>query len=142
MVITFIVARIMAILDHGPPRCRTVFLPARHARGDDLNYGIFLLAGVGVICCCADRVASRLRGGALAYGFVFAPTFDEFGMWPHLGGSYWQRASVDAIIAVAAILALLGYVSAIRVSVPGTCAPRSSCSPPSSPSLWCSTMHR
>jgi hypothetical protein len=41
-------------------------------------------------------------------------TFDEFGMWLHLGGSYWQRASVDAIIVVAALLGLLGFATAIR----------------------------
>jgi hypothetical protein len=33
-----------------------------------------------------------------------ALTFDEFGMWLHLGGSYWQRASIDASIVVAALL--------------------------------------
>jgi hypothetical protein len=38
-------------------------------------------------------------------------------MWLHLGGSYWQRASVDAITVVAALAALLGlagFASAIR----------------------------
>jgi len=34
-------------------------------------------------------------------------TFDEFGMWLHLGGSYWQRASFDAIVTVGALLALI-----------------------------------
>jgi hypothetical protein len=33
--------------------------------------------------------------------------------WLHLGGSYWQRASVDAIIIVAAVLGLIGYATAI-----------------------------
>jgi len=41
-------------------------------------------------------------------------TFDEFGMWLHLGGSYWQRASVDAIIIIAAVFGLIGFASAIR----------------------------
>jgi hypothetical protein len=35
-------------------------------------------------------------------------------MWLHLGGSYWQRASVDAIIVVAALLGLIGFASAMR----------------------------
>jgi hypothetical protein len=35
-------------------------------------------------------------------------------MWLHLGGSYWQRASVDAIIVVAAVLGLISFASAIR----------------------------
>jgi uncharacterized membrane protein YfcA len=43
-----------------------------------------------------------------------ALTFDEFGMWLHLGGSYWQRASVDAIIVVAAVLGLFAFAAAIR----------------------------
>ena len=43
-----------------------------------------------------------------------ALTFDEFGMWLHLGGSYWQRASVDAVIIVAAVLGLCGYLRSIE----------------------------
>ncbi|HEX3895637.1 MAG TPA: hypothetical protein VHW73_05470, partial [Rudaea sp.] len=35
-------------------------------------------------------------------------------MWLHLGGSYWQRASVDATIVVAAFLALIAYARSIR----------------------------
>jgi hypothetical protein len=43
-----------------------------------------------------------------------ALTFDEFGMWLHLGGSYWQRASVDAVIVVAAIMALCAYMRSLE----------------------------
>jgi hypothetical protein len=88
------------------------FLRGTHVH--HLNYGIFLLAGVGAYLLLRLPSGKSLRGGALAYGIALALTFDEFGMWLHLGGSYWQRASVDAIIVVAAILALLGYASAIR----------------------------
>jgi hypothetical protein len=42
-----------------------------------------------------------------------ALTFDEFGMWLHLGGSYWQRASWDAIVVVAAMLALFAFGPAL-----------------------------
>src|SRR5579863_9733279 len=62
-----------------------------------LNYGIFLLAAVGgysVLRCPMGR-ASEIT--ALVYGIAMALSFDEFGMWLHLGGSYWQRASVDAV---------------------------------------------
>jgi hypothetical protein len=55
-----------------------------------------------------------LRVAAFAYGIAMALTFDEFGMWLHLGGSYWQRASVDAIIIIAAVLGLIAFASAIR----------------------------
>jgi hypothetical protein len=43
-----------------------------------------------------------------------ALTFDEFGMWLHLGGSYWQRASVDAIVVVAGVLTLVAYARSIK----------------------------
>ena len=43
-----------------------------------------------------------------------AITFDEFGMWLHLGGSYWQRASIDAIVVVAGVLALFAYARTIK----------------------------
>jgi len=43
-----------------------------------------------------------LQVAALLYGIGMGLTFDEFGMWIHLGGSYWQRASWDAITVVAA----------------------------------------
>ena len=43
-----------------------------------------------------------------------ALTFDEFGMWLHLGGSYWQRASVDAVVVVGAVLALCAYLRSLE----------------------------
>ena len=41
-------------------------------------------------------------------------TFDEFGMWLHLGGSYWQRASVDAVIVVSALFALVAFARTLK----------------------------
>lgn len=55
-----------------------------------------------------------LRVVSLIYGAAMALTFDEFGMWLHLGGSFWQRASVDAVVVVAALLGLIAFTSAIR----------------------------
>src|SRR5207245_1997469 len=43
-----------------------------------------------------------------------ALTFDEFGMWLHLGGPYWQRASFDAIIVIAALLGLFSYAPTLE----------------------------
>lgn len=79
-----------------------------------LNYGIFLLASI-----CGYSVFQRPTGRkelltALAYGIALGLTFDEFGMWLHLGGSYWQRASVDAVIIVAAVIAFIGFASTIK----------------------------
>ena len=47
---------------------------------------------------------------ALAYGVGMALTFDEFGMWLHLGGSYWQRASFDAVVVLLGIFGLIGFM--------------------------------
>jgi len=78
-----------------------------------LNYGIFLLSGVG-----AYLVFQRPHGrahtlAAVVYGAGLALTFDEFGMWVHLGGPYWQRASFDAVVVLAAFLALVAYAPAL-----------------------------
>ena len=48
------------------------------------------------------------------YGVAMGLTFDEFGMWLHLGGSYWQRASVDAVIVVSALFGLVAFASTLR----------------------------
>ncbi len=39
---------------------------------------------------------------------------DEFGMWLHLGGSYWQRVSVDAVIVVAALFGLVAFARTLK----------------------------
>jgi len=112
-ILTFIVARtvVLLIMSNRMPNLY-FFLHGTHVH--HLNYGIFLLAGVGGYLLFGIRNGRDLRIAALAYGMAMALTFDEFGMWLHLGGSYWQRASVDAIILVAAVLALISFGSAIR----------------------------
>jgi hypothetical protein len=35
-------------------------------------------------------------------------------MWLHLGGSYWQRASVDAVIVVAALFGLVAFARTLK----------------------------
>jgi glycopeptide antibiotics resistance protein len=35
-------------------------------------------------------------------------------MWLHLGGSYWQRVSVDAVIVVAALIGLMAFARSIK----------------------------
>jgi hypothetical protein len=75
-----------------------------------LNYGIFLLVAVGAFLLFRDPTGRALRITAVAYGIGLALTFDEFGMWVRLDGStYWQRASVDAVGVLAALLGLLAY---------------------------------
>jgi len=79
-----------------------------------LNYGIFLMSAV-----CGYSVFRRPAGRAaeitaLLYGVAMGLTFDEFGMWLHLGGSYWQRASVDAVIVVMALFGLFAFARSLE----------------------------
>jgi hypothetical protein len=112
-ILTFIGSRtvVLLIMAHRMPNLY-FFLRGTHVH--HLNYGIFLLAGVGAYLLLATASEGKRRIAAFVYGVALALTFDEFGMWLHLGGSYWQRASVDAIIVVAALLGLLGFATAIR----------------------------
>jgi hypothetical protein len=112
-ILTFIAARVVVLLimSHQMPNLY-FFLQGTHVH--HLNYGIFLLAGVCAYLLLASPSVAQKRRAALAYGMAMALTFDEFGMWLHLGGSYWQRASVDAIIVVAAALGFFAFAAAIR----------------------------
>jgi hypothetical protein len=74
-----------------------------------LNYGIFLLCTVTAVLLFF-QISERERWWcAVAYGFSLALTFDEFGMWLHLGGGYWQRASFDGVIVVASLFGVLAF---------------------------------
>ncbi len=79
-----------------------------------LNYGIFLLCGTGAWMLFAPPRGRARTLCALGYAVGLALTFDEFGMWLHLGGGYWQRASFDAITVVAAMLGLIAFAPAPR----------------------------
>ena len=78
-----------------------------------LNYGIFLLSGVGAYLLFARPGLRGLAVVAAVYGVGLALTFDEFGLWLHLGGSYWQRASFDAVVVIAALLLLVSVAPAL-----------------------------
>jgi hypothetical protein len=106
-VITFVAARVFVylIMSHKLP---DLFLHFGGTHIHHLNYGIFMLGGVGAYLLFVRPVDSRLRVAAILYAIGLALTFDEFGMWLHLGGSYWQRASFDA---VAVIVGTLGFIA-------------------------------
>lgn len=72
-----------------------------------LNFGIFLLAGVGGYLLFRRSPQPPRPLVADLYGVGLALTFDEFGMWLHLNDQYWQRASFDAIVVITAVLGLL-----------------------------------
>jgi hypothetical protein len=111
-ILTFIASRAMVFLIMAQ-RVPNLYFFMRGTHVHHLNYGIFLLAAVGAYLLFAQPSGRALRIAALLYGVAMALTFDEFGMWLHLGGSYWQRASIDAIIVVAAVLALIGFARSI-----------------------------
>lgn len=113
-ILTFIGARMMVflIMSQRIPNLY-LFLGSTHVH--HLNYGIFLLAAAGGYLLLWRQSERSMRIAARVYGVAMALTFDEFGMWLHLGGSYWQRASVDAVVVVAAVLALFAFARSIRV---------------------------
>src|SRR5207253_5419260 len=75
-----------------------------------LNCGIFLLATVAAVLLFAPLNAAQRSFCAIVYGVGMALTFDEFGVWLNLGGSYWQRASFDAVIVVLSGFGLLAFM--------------------------------
>jgi hypothetical protein len=111
--LTFMLARTLVFLIMAR-RIPNLYLFLRDTHVHHLNYGIFLLAAVSAYLLFGASTPRSRRGAALAYGVAMALTFDEFGMWLHLGGSYWQRASVDATVVVAGVLAFIAYARSIR----------------------------
>ena len=111
-VLTFLLARILVLMIMSR-RIPDFFLHVGQTHVHHLNYGIFLLAAVGAWLLFNSPTGRARAGAAVIYGIGLALTFDEFGMWLHLGGSYWQRASFDAIVTVAALLALVAAAPAL-----------------------------
>lgn len=79
-----------------------------------LNYGIFLLSFVGAYLIFTRPTGNAMIAACIIYGIGLGLTFDEFGMWVHLGGPYWQRASFDAVVVVAAVLGLFAAAPDIK----------------------------
>lgn len=88
--LTFLCSRILVLLIM-TRRAPDLYLYAGQTHVHHLNYGIFLLSGVGAYLLFFPRPRQRAWVVVL-YGVGLALTFDEFGMWLHLGGGYWQRA--------------------------------------------------
>ncbi len=110
---TFVLARalVFLIMSHQIPNLY-LFMHGTHVH--HLNYGICLLSAVAAFSVFRRPDGRAAEVAALAYGVAMALIFDEFGMWLHLGGSYWQRASVDAVIIVSALLGLVAFARTIR----------------------------
>ena len=112
-ILTFIASRaVVFLIMSGRVPNMFLFLHGTHVH--HLNYGIFLLAIVGGYTLFGRPTGTAANLAALAYGFAMGLTFDEFGMWLNLGGSYWQRTSIDAIIVVIAALSLMAFTRSIE----------------------------
>jgi hypothetical protein len=113
-IFTFATSRILVLLimaDKLPPQ---LFFHVEGNHVHHLNYGIILLSAVGAFLIFIRPVGRPLFFAAIIYAIGLGLTFDEFGMWFHLGGPYWQRASYDAVVTIASLLALIAYGSTIR----------------------------
>ena len=111
--LTFMLARIVVFLIMSR-RIPDLFLYMGGTHIHHLNYGIFLLAGLGAVFLFGKPAGRGLQAAAVMYGIGMALTFDEFGMWVRLGGSYWQRASVDAVGVLAALFGLVAYAPSVK----------------------------
>lgn len=116
--VTFVLARIAVflIMSRSIP---DLYLQLGGTHIHHLNYGIFLLAGVGGYLLLRRPSGRSLNAAAVIYGIGMALTFDEFGMWIHFGGSYWQRASWDAITVLGACFGLLAFAPSLKKLRPG-----------------------
>ena len=111
--ITFTFVRIM-IFEIMSRRLPDMFVYVGGTHVHHLNFGIFLLALIGAYLLFSRPEEQKTDRAAVFYGIGLALTFDEFGMWLHLGGSYWQRASFDAITVVAGFLTLMAFGPSLR----------------------------
>jgi hypothetical protein len=105
-VLTFIAARITVFLIVSR-RIPDIYLHLGGTHVHHLNYGIFLLTGVGAYLLLIRPGGGQLIAAACIYGVGTGLTFDEFGLWLHLGGGYWQRASFDAVTVIGGVFGLM-----------------------------------
>jgi len=84
--LTFIASRTLVILIM-TRRLPDLFLHLGGTHVHHLNYGIFLLSTVAAVLLLAKLNETQQAACAATYGIGMALTFDEFGMWLHLGGS-------------------------------------------------------
>jgi hypothetical protein len=114
-IVTFVLSRtcVFLIMSQEMPNMY-FFVGSSHVHVHHLNYGIFLLAAVCGYSVFRRPVGRAAEITALLYGVAMGLTFDEFGMWLHLGGSYWQRASVDGIIVIAAVFGMVAFAPNLK----------------------------
>jgi hypothetical protein len=112
-ILTFVLARGAAVLMM-VGRMGDIYLHFGGTHVHHLNYGIFILSGLGAYFIFLRPDSRGIARAAALYGVGLALTFDEFGMWLHLDDLYWQRASFDAMVLIAAILGLIMAAPTLR----------------------------
>ncbi len=112
-IVTFALARSFALLMM-VGRMRDFYLRFGQTHVHHLNYGIFILSGVGAYLIFVRADPRGIARAAALYGIGLALTFDEFGMWLYLDEIYWQRASFDAMVMITAILGLIMAAPTVR----------------------------
>ncbi len=112
-VFTFVAARVVVLLIMSR-RIPDLYMHLGGTHIHHLNYGIFVLSGVGAYLLLARPAGKKLTAAAIAYGVGLALTFDEFGMWLHLDAYYWQRASFDAIVVIGSVLGAIAAAPTLK----------------------------
>ena len=112
-VLTFLVARLVVFLmmSRWLP---DFFLQLGDTHVHHLSYGIIMLSAVAGYSVLARPHGRTRTVVAALYGIALALTFDEFGLWINLGGSYWQQASITAVIVVGLCLTALSFSPLLR----------------------------
>src|SRR6476469_3556932 len=106
--LTFVISRVCVILIM-TRRMPNLFFHAGGTHVHHLNYGISLLSLTAAVLLFTSFPRERRGVWALIYGLGMGLTCDEFWMSLKLGGSYWQRASFDAVIVVRTAFGLIAY---------------------------------
>lgn len=112
-VATFLLARVFVFLI-AESCLPNMFLFVNGVHVHHLNYGICILSVVGLYLLLRRPRAAGLYAATICYGVGLALTFDEFGMWLFLGGSYNNHLTYDAVVIIASLLTLVALATTIE----------------------------
>jgi hypothetical protein len=114
-VATFVAARglVHLMMSHQVPDMYLHVGPQR-THVHHLNYGIFLLSFIGAYMIFVRPRGRHLNLASAVYGIGMGLTFDEFGMWYHLSGNYWQQSSNEAVLVIAVLFSLVALAPELR----------------------------
>jgi len=110
---TFLLTRIVVFMI-AEQYIPNLFLFVKGTHVHHLNYGISTLSLIGLLLLLFRPKGTGLYLCTLAYGVGLALTFDEFGMWLTLGGSYNSRLTFDAILVIASLLGTIALITTVE----------------------------